>query len=146
MVSSDAPATQAGMPARDVPACRPMLQKRRNLPRKPVRDMPRPIYGAFPVFWSFPGGPLRHNAQLQRFLVKTGHSCFEPWLGWRNRGGDSIDFRKPFRKSFPKPFPKVLDFNGNFGILNFEIERWSEKVKYRKLSKEFDGIKIFWKI
>ena len=38
------------------------------------------------------------------------------------------------------------DFNGNFGIFIFEIERWSEKVKCRKLSKEFDGIKIFWKI
>ena len=39
----------------------------------------------------------------------------------------------------------VPDFNGNFGIFIFEIERWSEKVKRRKLSKEFDGIKIFWK-
>ena len=39
----------------------------------------------------------------------------------------------------------VPDFNGNFGIFIFEIERWSEKVKCRKLSKEFDGIKIFLK-
>ena len=36
----------------------------------------------------------------------------------KRQGGDSIDFQKPF--------PNVLDFNGNFGILNFEIERWSE--------------------
>ena len=42
------------------------------------------------------------------------------------QGGDSIDFRNPFRKPFRNPFPKVLDFNGNFGILNFEIERLSE--------------------
>ena len=57
-------------------------------------------------------------------------------------GGDSIDFRNPFRKPFRNPFPKVLDFNGNFGILNFEIERLSEYVKCRKLSQEFDGIEI----
>ena len=36
----------------------------------------------------------------------------------------------------------VPDLNGNFGILNFEIEKWSEKVKCRKLSKEFNGIEI----
>ena len=36
----------------------------------------------------------------------------------------------------------VPDFKCNFGIFIFEIERRSEKVKRRKLSKEFDGIEI----
>ena len=52
------------------------------------------------------------------------------------------------RQKWPKRSGQsgVPVFNGNFGIFIFEIERWSEKVKCRKLSKEFDGIKIFWKI
>ena len=37
----------------------------------------------------------------------------------------------------------VPDFNGNFEAFNFEIERWSERSKWRKLTKEFDGIGIF---
>ena len=51
------------------------------------------------------------------------------------------------RQKWPKRSGQsgVPDFNGNFGIFIFEIERWSEKVKCRKLSKEFDGIKFFWK-
>ena len=39
----------------------------------------------------------------------------------------------------------VPDFNGNFGVFNLEIEKWSERVKWRKLSKEFVGIEIFGK-
>ena len=47
------------MPTRDVPACRPMLQELGNLPRKPVREMPRPsdyaiIFNTLRHVWFFP--------------------------------------------------------------------------------------------
>ena len=68
---------------------------------------------------------------------------------WATSRGFPSRWKKP-RKNRQK-CPKwsgqsgVPDFKCNFGISIFEIERWSEKVKRRKLSKEFDGIKIFWK-
>ena len=51
------------------------------------------------------------------------------------------------RQKWPKRSGRsgVPDFNGNFEAFNFEIERWSERSKWRKLTKEFDGIGIFWK-
>ena len=58
-------------------------------------------------------------------------------------------WKKPWknRQKWPKRSVQsgVPDFNGNFEAFNFEIERWSEKVKWRKLTKEFDGIEIFGK-
>ena len=68
---------------------------------------------------------------------------------WATSRGFLRRWEKPpkNRQKWPKWSGRsgVPDFNGNFGILNFEIERWSEKVKCRKLSKEFDEIKNFWK-
>ena len=82
------------------------------------------------------------------FLIKSvsrrDHLLLFPWISAAS-GGRFNRLPKTLPKILRNPFPKALGFNGNFGILNFEIERWSEKVKCRKLSKEFDGIKIFWK-
>ena len=38
------------MQAREVPACRPMLQERRNLPRKPESEIPRPSFHSHKLY------------------------------------------------------------------------------------------------
>ena len=66
-------------------------------------------------------------------------------LGYTKRVSENMGKTSKNRQKWPKRSGQsgVPVFNGNFGIFIFEIERWSEKVKRRKLSKEFDGIKIF---
>ena len=68
-----------------------------------------------------------------------------PIFGQLERVSENMGKTLEKRQKCPKRSGRsgVPDFNGNFGIFIFEIERWSEKVKCRKLSKEFDGIKIF---
>ena len=81
---------------------------------KNVRNCPRNLM-EFPIFG--------HLERLSENMGKPRKNR-QKWPKWGGQSG-------------------VPDFNGNFGIFIFEIERWSEKVKCRKLSKEFDGIKIF---
>ena len=98
-------------------------------------------------------GQLNFDIETCCILVKTCEIVQGIWWKlkfWATSRGFPSRWKKP-RKNRQK-CPKwsgqsgVPDFKCNFGIFIFEIERWSEKVKCRKLSKEFDGIKIFWKI
>ena len=96
---------------------------------------------------------LNFDIETWSIMVKTCEIVQEIWWKlkfWATLRGFPSRWEKP-RKNWQK-CPKwsgrsgVPDFKCNFGIFIFEIERWSEKVKRRKLSKEFDGINIFWKL
>ena len=90
-----------------------------------------------------------------RYMVKEAKKCVIVQGIWWNLNFRAISrgflsrWKKPRknRQKWPKRSGRsgVPDFNGNFEAFNFEIERWSERSKWRKLTKEFDGIGIFWK-
>ena len=70
-----------------------------------------------------------------------------PIFGHLERVSGNMGKPRKNRQKWPKWSSQsgMPDFNSNFEILNFTIERWEENDKCWKLSKEFDEIEMFGK-